>query len=144
MSPYKNKGKPVWAAGCRLSGISSDLGKVCREVREQFRGLFVKGMSQEGCLAISSQVDLETRSESCRMESAAEISQANALMALNAFLGHGCFTSKGLVPQYSPGKGRAKAKEEEEGMWLMPFHSQVQGWQWAQALHRSPAQQLSV
>lgn len=101
MSRYKNKAKPVWAAGCRVSGVSSNLGKVCGEVRDQFRGLFIKGTSREGCLAIGSQVDLETRSESCRMESAAEISQASALMALNAFLGHGRLTSKGLVP-WSP------------------------------------------
>lgn len=105
MSRYKNKVKPVQAAGYRVSGVSSNLGKVCREVRGQFRGQFIKGMSQEGCLAIGSQVDLETRSESRRMESAAEISQVSTLMALNAFLGHGRFTSKALVPR-SPSKGK--------------------------------------
>lgn len=135
-----HKAKPAGAAGRRVSGAGSNLGKVCREVRDQFRGLFITGMSREGCLAIGSQVDLETRSESRPMESAAEISQASALMALDAFLGHGRLTSKGLVLQPQLG-GR---EEEEEGMWLTPFHSQAQGWQRAQTLHRSPAQQLSV
>lgn len=109
MSRYKNKVKPVQAAGYRVSGVSSNLGKVCREVRGQFRGQFIKGMSQEGCLAIGSQVDLETRSESRRMESAAEISQVSTLMALNAFLGHGRFTSKGLVPRSAQQRDRVKA-----------------------------------
>jgi len=48
MSRYKNKVKPVRAAGCRVSGVSSNLGKVCCEVRDQFRGPFVKGMELGG------------------------------------------------------------------------------------------------
>lgn len=61
---------------CRVSGVGSNLGEACREVRDQFRGPFIKGMSAGGSLTVGSRVDLETRSASGRMESAAEISQA--------------------------------------------------------------------
>lgn len=146
MSWHKLKFKPLRTVGCRASGVSSNLGEVCREVRDQFRGPFIRGMSTGGSLAIGSWVDLETRSESSRMESAAEISQAVHWWHWMPFWVMVVSPVKNWFPS-PPAQGRAKAPaggEEEQGMWLTPLHSQAQGWQRAQTFHRSPAQQLSV
>lgn len=95
MSWHKTKVKPLRTADCRASGVSSNLGEVCREVRDQFRGPFIKGMSTGGSVPIGSWVDLESRSESSRMEGAAEISQAV----------HGWHWMPFWVMVLSPGKG---------------------------------------
>lgn len=131
-----------------VSGGSSDGGEACGEVRAQFRGPSVTGAGREGWPAAGSRLLWKAggklRDAPCSGGLWSE--RTDGTECLSGSRSPRQPRAGSLVPQRGEGRGpRLRGEqEEEEGMWLTPPHSQAQGWQRARALHRSPAQQLSV